>query len=325
MKRHAFVSLLAAVLLGGLTGCRPTAAPAPPPDPLAQGKTAYPLTVTDDLKTAITVDREPQRLVSLAPSMTEILFALGLGDRVVGVTTFCTYPPEAQQKTKIGGYVNSSEEKIVSLAPDLVFCTRGTPTTFISGLRAAGLKVVAFDEVSMADITRAIRTIGTLCNVVPAANKVAGELDGTLAELKGRTVRLGGPLRPRGLFVVWLDPLFVAGPGSFHDDILTACGVQNVAGLTKPYANLSPEAAIAADPQVLIMTSEHAGSKLSPATVLQRLRGDVVWKNVTAVKNGRVIVIDAGHIAVPGPRLVTGMWEVARAVHPELYADKAGQ
>jgi iron complex transport system substrate-binding protein len=305
-------------------GCKPpapAAAPAPTPSPTNTAR--YPLTLKDDLGTTVTLGGEPQRLVSLAPSLTEIAFALGLGDRLVGVTTWCTYPPEARQKPKVGGYVNASEEKIVSLSPDLILCTRGTPTQFIAGMRSAGLKVFALDEVSFEDVARAIETIGALCNVRTRAGQVAGNLRDTLAGIQQKTSPLTDDQRPRALFVVQLDPLFVAGPGSFVDTILTACGARNVSGLQKPYANLSPEAAVAADPQVLVMSSEHSGQPMTAATTLDRLRQHPVWKGVAAVRDGRVVIIEAGHIAVPGPRLVLGMKEMAQAIHPELFGGRS--
>ena len=234
MLRWGLLALLiaAATVMGGCReAARTVAAPAQPP--VASERTVYPLTLKDDLGVSVTLSHRPVRLISLAPSLTEALFACDLGERVVGVTNFCNYPPEARQKPRIGGYVDSSEEKIVSLNPDLIFCTRGTPTTFISGLRAAGLTVFALDEVSFADITRALETIGTLCDVRPQANQVADRLRTGLAKLRARTASLAEAERPRALFVVWLDPLFVAGPGSFQDEIMAAfdlCGGDRPAG-----------------------------------------------------------------------------------------------
>lgn len=311
--------MLAAGVLAA-AGCREAGrtAAAPEAAPLASEHTRYPLTLKDDLGVSVSLARRPMRLLSLAPSLTEALFACGLGDRVVGVTNFCNYPPEARKKPRIGGYVDSSEEKIVSLSPDLVFCTRGTPTTFISGLRATGLTVFAFDEVSFADITRALETIGTLCDVRPEANRVADGLRDDLEKLRTRTGALADDARPRALFVVWLDPLFVAGPGSFQDEIMSAAGGRNVSGVSKPFANLSPEAAVAADPQVLLLSSEHSGQTGDATAQLAALRKHPVWKNLSAVKTGRVVVLDAGHVAVPGPRLTKGMTDILRGLHPEL-------
>lgn len=316
--------IVASFLAMATVGCRP--ATNPPPQPAAGGATAsdattsYPLSVTDDLGVEVALPTEPERLVSLAPSLTEIVFALGLGDRVVGVTSFCTYPPEAESKPKVGGYVNPSEEKIVAMDPDLIFCTRGTPITFISGLRAAGLTVAAFHETSFDDVVRAIETIGVLCNVQPRAREVAGHLRQGLAELERQTGHLTVEERPRALFAVWLDPLFVAGPGSFQDTILEAAGAINVANVGKPYANLSAEAAVRYDPEVLIMSSQHSVKGTAEAdSTLAKLRKDPAWKAVSAVKEGRVVVLDAGHVAVPGPRLVVGMREIAAALHPDLF------
>lgn len=323
--RHGSPLVIVVVLTVLLAGCGPALTPpvqSAGSDVKANGDaTTYPLVVTDDLGAEIRLPSEPQRLVSLAPSLTEITFALGLADRVVGVTSYCTYPPEARRKPQVGGYVNPSDEKVLALKPDLVLCTRGTPTTFISGLRAAGLVVAAFHETSFDDVVRAIETIGVLCNVQPKARQVAGGLRQELANLERQTGHLTTEQRPRTLFAVWLEPLFVAGPGSFQDAILQAAGARNVAGTDKPYANLSVEAAIAADPQVLLLSSQHAVAGTAEAgKTLARLRQDPAWRGVSAVKQGRVVVLDAGHVAVPGPRLILGMRDIARAVQPDLFA-----
>lgn len=316
--------LVTLVLLGG---CRPTTTqPAPaapgPAAPYTAGNlpssAGFPLTITDDVGATMTFERAPQRIVSLAPSLTELLFALGLGNRIIGVTNWCKYPPEALGKPKVGGYINSSLEQIVSLTPDVVFCTRGTPQTFMQSLRGSGIKTFAVDQTNLQQITTSITVIGQLCGVADKGREIAGSIATLASSVREKAKSLSASQRPRVLFVVQFDPLFVAGPGSYQDDILRDCGALNIAETDKPFAPLSEEIVISANPQVLIMTSDQLG-KLSREQWLAKLRQTPTFGNTAAVRDGRLIVLPTAHISIPGPRLALGIRELARQLHRELF------
>lgn len=313
------------LLLPGLLLCgchpRPPAAPAPAP-PAPRPAAAFPLTASDDLGVSLTLEQAPRRIVSLAPSITEVLFSLGLGDRIVGVTTYCKYPPEARKKQKVGGYVDASEEKVVALAPDLVFATRGNPRAFLDSLRGAGLKVFALQQNSFAEIVASIATVGRLCGVAAAGDKLAGELRGTQEGILARTAALPADRRPRTLMIVSLDPLFVAGPGSYQDDMLTACGARNVANIKQSFGSLSLEAVVAAAPEAIIMSDDENGTKMTREQQLRRLGSSPAWRGTPAYRANRVYVLPSAHLSMPGPRLVPGLRELARAVHPDLFPAK---
>lgn len=322
------LTLLAAIAWCG--GCRPLAPSATPragasptgpytTETLPAGA-GFPLTVTDDVGATMTFARPPQRLVSLAPSLTELLFALGLGNRVVGVTDYCKYPPEALKKPRVGGYINSSLEKIVSLAPDAIFCTRGTPQTFMQSLRGSGLKVFAVDQTTLQQVVNSMIAVGQVCGRRQQAAGLAGRLTGLQSRLRQKTQGLRADQKPRVLFVVQVDPLFAAGTGSYQDDLLQDCGAVNIARTDKPFAPLSGEVVISADPQVLIMTSDQLG-KLSREQMLAKLRTNSTYAHTSAVRTGRLIVLPVDHISIPGPRLVLGMRQLARELRPELLGN----
>lgn len=320
MFRYVSSLMMVALVAAVVSGCRPPRpAAAPPPPPVAQPATTFPMTLTDARGQPVTLQQPPQRIISLAPSLTEIIFALGLGDRLVGVTEFCKYPPAALKKEKIGGYVNASQEKIVSLQPDIVFATRGTPTGFMDGLRKNGVPVMAVDQTSYDQVIGSMEDMARVCGVAEAGRKLGDELRQARAAIEAKTQGLAAPQRPRALLVLSLNPLFVGGPGSFQHEMLEACGASEVSGLNKPFGALSEEAVVEADPQVVIFPNNDSGRIVTVAGQLQRLRASAAWRNTAAVKSGRVIVVDVNHISIPGPRLALGFRELAHQLHPELF------
>lgn len=332
LRRSILLAGVMALLL--VSGCHPGANPptgrlanetATPPGMVCTAafipaSAGFPLTVTDDLGVKMTFDTAPQRIVSLAPSLTELLFALGIGDRVVGVTDYCQYPPEALKKPKVGGYINSSQEKIVSLAPDVVFATRGTPQTFMQSLRESGIRVFAVDQTSLEQVTSRMISIGHICGCRAQAETLAATISEPLQQAAKQVAALPSAQKPRVLFAVQLDLVFVAGTGSYQDDILKACGAINVAQTDKPFAPLSSEIVVTADPQVLVLTSDQLG-KLTREQMLTQLKASATWGHVSAVREGRLIVLPTDHISIPGPRLASGIRELARQLHPELCKD----
>lgn len=293
---------------------RPTAQPARSPAP------AFPLTVTDAKGTSVTFPGPPQRIVSMSPPITEILFALGLGDRVVGVTRFCKFPPQAAAKEKIGGIIDPSQEKIVALAPDVVFATVGNPMPVIEALRKAGIRVFGVDPTSYEEVCETIITLGRICGAHEAAQQVVKTMRDTAAQVKVAVDKLPADKRPTALLVVWLDPLFVAGPGTFGDDILRLAGATNAAGQTRhPWKEFSLEMAVAANPQVLVIAVDHQPGDADTRRTLAELRKHPSWRQVSAVKQGRIILVHSDTILQTGPRLAQGLRELAVALHPELF------
>lgn len=318
MNRLALILLGVAVMALTAAGCRQETASALPATAPAAG-TAGRLVLTDDLGQVITLPHPPTRIVTLAPSLTEAAFALGLGDRIVGVTTFCNYPPEALLKERIGGYVNASHEKIVSLAPDLVLATRGTPRNFMDSVRQAGIPVLAVDQTGYDQVVASIALIARACGVTERGQEVARNLQRVRQEISEKAASLSPEQRPRALIVLSLQPLFISGPGSFQHEMLVACGADDASGIPKPFGALSEEAVVQADPQVLVFPSNDNGQPVTVEGQLRRLEMSAAWKNVSAVKNRRIIVLNVDQFSIPGPRLELAFRDLAAQLHPELF------
>ncbi|MGH2368187.1 MAG: ABC transporter substrate-binding protein, partial [Chloroflexota bacterium] len=279
--------------------------------------TAFPVTITDDAGRQVRIERQPQRIVSAAPSNTEILYALGVDSRVVAVTDFCDYPPEAKLKPKIGGF-RPSLETIVAQQPDLVLAVRGFPADALAALEGQQIPVVILNPPDFAGVLANIRTVGRMTGAMAAAERVTGEMQrrwNAVAE-KGKAA----PSKPRVFFEIdATDPAAVsaAGPGTFIDAMITAAGGVNVLATLTPgqqYPKISAEALLQANPQLIILGDAPFGQS---AEVVARRPG---WAAIEAVQNGAIVeMTDSNIVSRPGPRLVDGLEVVAKAIHPELF------
>jgi iron complex transport system substrate-binding protein len=272
-----------------------------------------PRTFVDDLGRKIYLAQAPNRLVSLAPSITETLYAIGLADRVVGVTEFCDYPPEARQKPKVG-YSNPNLETIVALQPDLVLAPRDFIRPDVLG-KLEQLKIPTFvvEAKTVEDIASQIQLIGRMLDRSEVANPIAMELRRRLTELKRRTETLA---RPRVLYVLNSQPLITVGPGSFIHQLIEIAGGANVAaGAASPYPRLSIEAVLKEDPQLIIFpVGASEGIPQGEQELWRR------WKTITAVKTDSFHHIASDLLNRPGPRIVLGLEKLAEIIHPEVFA-----
>jgi len=305
--RRISVALIAlTIIVLGLTACAspPTAAPTTAP--------AVFITVTDDAGRQVTLKGLPTRIVSLAPSNTEVLYALGLGDRVVGVTEYCDYPPEAKQKPKIGGFANIDLEKVIGLDPDLVLATNIHAGAVVSELQKRGVTVVVVEPKNVDDVLAKIAFVGKLTGKSDNATRLTAQLKNRIDAVTAKVT--AAKTKPRVFYEIDKS-LYTVGPGSFIDDMITKAGGLNIAADAKgAYTQLSPEAIIAKDPQVILLGDINFGE--SPESVKARPG----WANISAVKNGRVIPIaDENIVSRPGPRIVEGLELIARALYPELF------
>lgn len=272
------------------------------------------ITATDALGRTVTVPKPPERIVSLAPSNTEILFALGLGERTVGVTDYCDYPPEAKAKEKVGGFKDPSVEKVISLRPDLVLATGGIQREVVDRLDQLGVPVFVLDPHTMDEVLAGIRTVARLAGAAAAGDRVAAGLEARIAAVRDRTGAIPEAERPAVFYEVWPDPLMTAGPGSFAHDMIALAGGRNVAADTaQPYPKFSLEALVAADPAVIVTPFEETARDLAAG----RRPG---WRGLRAVRDGRIAVVNQDLTSRPGPRLVDGLEAMARAIHPEIFA-----
>jgi len=248
----------------------------------------------------------PQRIISLAPSVTELLFALGLGDRVVGVTIFCDQPPAAKEKPKIGGMSNPSLEAVAALRPDIVVMTTdGNPKEFQERLRFLGMKTYVMEERRVADLPRAIRNMGNALGAGERAESLAAEIEGRLGSFQKAKAPRG-----KALFVVWPEPLLVAGPGTAIDDALSMLGFENIASSAgMSYPRFSVEEALMLMPDyIFIGAGMGQGDADAPAENLLSKLG-----RSPAVKEGRVYFVGDSLYRL-GPRVVAGIEEIKRLV-----------
>ena len=309
--------LILALLVMGLGACNspapatPAAPTQPPPAPTATPESAFPVTIVDDGQTEVIIEAEPQRIVSLVPSMTETLFALGLGDRVVGVTTYCDYPEEAKSKEKIGEFATIDLEKVVSLNPDLVLATSLHYQDVAPALRERGLTVAVFEAQDVEGVLAQILTIGRMTGRLPEAQALVEDLQ---ARLDAVAAKVAGAAKPR---VFWeLDAmLYSAGRGSIIDDLITRAGGDNIGRrLEGEWPQFSLEALVEADPEVIVLADHGFGE--TAETVGARPG----WGGITAVREGRIVEVeDINIVSRPGPRIAEAVEYIARELHPSLF------
>jgi len=289
-----FLVLLSLALV--LTACSPT----------GQTPTQY---VVDDLGRLVAINGTPQRIVSLAPSNTEILFALGLGEKVVGVTDWCDYPSEALEKEKVGSYDTPDIEKIVALNPDLVLVAYGTTMDVINNLVGLGLTVFGIKTTDLDDLLDDIRTVGNITGKKVGAQALTSEMASKIEAIAVATSELQG--RPRVFYIVWHDPLWTAGSETFIHELIEKGGGVNICQNITGYTTISIEEVVARNPEVII-ASEWSYDWALNATGLA---------STNASQSGRIYTCDDDLVQRPGPRLVEGLDWFAYFIHPEIFEE----
>ena len=268
-------------------------------------------TFRDALGREVPVPAPPKRLIALAPNLTEILYALGLGERVVGVTHHCNYPPEVALKPKVGSYINLSVERIISLAPDLVIGTvDGNERIVLDLLQQARIKVFF---VNPRNVTQAIDTIflvGSVCGVPDRARQISDRLTLRVNQIVESTRAAKKPL----VFLqINLQPIMTVNRNTVHHDLVHLAGGENMtADEPVTYPRISLEEVIRRKPEVILVSSMEREARFEKA------RPDwLQWTSIPAVKQGRVHLIDSDLIDRPSPRLVDGLEVMAKLLHPE--------
>ncbi len=249
----------------------------------------------------------PKRIISLAPSMTEILYALGLGDNIIGVTTFCDYPPEAKKKPKVGGMSNPSLEAVVVMKPDIVVMTTdGNPKEFEERLRSFRIKTYVSKMRRLSELPEGIRELGNAMGVGDRAEKLAHEIETGIMNIKMSSL-VRRPLLLKVLFIVWPEPLIAAGPRTVIDDVITLLAEKNIAAEAKTeYPKYSLEEVIHQAPDVIFI-GKSMGMDMQAVSerILQRMA------SVPAARNGRIYFVSDKLFRL-GPRVVDGIGEMAK-------------
>jgi len=270
----------------------------------------YPITLTDCRGKAVTIPREPQRIISTAPSNTEILFALGLDSHIAAVGTWDNYPAAASRKPKIGDYITSIE-RVLILHPDLVLAHGELNIQAIEGLERHGVRVFALNPKTIDEVQRDILRVGTITNRETQARVVVSRIKSAKEQVLLKTKNIRS--KPGVLFSIQADPLWAAGPQTFVDEMIRLAGGTNLAADAKPgYREFSSEAAVRHHPDVIICTDKGGREVYT--------RG--IWKSTNAARNGRVYETNPDYVVRPGPRLAVGILNIARLIHPELFKGK---
>ena len=245
----------------------------------------------------------PQRIISLAPAATEMLFALGLGDRIVGVTNVCDYPAEARKKPKVGGMSNPSLEAVVSLKPDIVVLSvDGNPKEFEERLRSMRIRTYVFTSKRISELPKGIREMGLALGAREKAEALAADMEYRINKL--RSSKNPSPEK-KVLFIVWPEPLIVAGPGSISDDALRLLGADNIAGKTaSTYPKYSIEEVIQRAPDIIFIGKGRNSMNEVSEGLLRRL------KNTPASRNKKVFYV-SDYLYRLGPRTLRGIEELA--------------
>jgi iron complex transport system substrate-binding protein len=279
---------------------------------LLGGADAGAFTVRDMQGRDVVLAAPPQRIISLVPSVTEMIFALGGEDRLVGRTDFCDYPPATQAKTSVGGMINPNLEIVVSLKPDLVIVTNaGNREETFKQIKGLGIPVYQVGADRVAEVKELARRLGILTGREAAAAPLVDTIDRRVAAVRDAVKPYG---RPRVLYVLWPDPLIVPGRGVLVTELIGVAGGDSITARdSEDYPRYSLEAAVAKGPEVIVLANH--GSKGGPIA-LDR------WKRLTslpAIKTGRVHSVDGNLMHRYGPRFLDGLDQLARAIHPEAF------
>lgn len=314
--RRLLVAAGMAVLIA-LPGAGALAQSASPAAPAASAAETWPLVLTDDEGTQVTIPARPERVISLSPANTEITFALGAGDRLLGGTDFDDYPAgEVDRLTHVANFNGVLMEQVVALEPDLVLAAGNffTPPADIARMRELGYPVVVVYAETVDEVLSDIVLIGDALGEGGAARDLTAGMQADIDQVTGAVAAVGD--RPRTFYQIGSEPeIYAPAPGSFVADMVDLAGGDPITTTDPNVFAIPVEQLVAADPEVIVVGDALYG--MCPADVMARPGWDVM----TAVKNGDVRPIDDTVVTRPGPRLAQGLANLARAIHPELVLD----
>jgi iron complex transport system substrate-binding protein len=275
------------------------------------------MAVTDDLGRTITIDKAPERIVSLAPSNTEILFDLGLGDKVVGDTIYDDYPAAAVDKPHVGGYSDIDIEKVVSLNPDLILAEDIHKAEVIPALERLGFKVYALVPHNLNEIADSVSTIGALTGTSKEAKPIVADMQKRIKAITDKTANLTDAQKPRVLYVIWQEPLMSSGTDTPIYEMITKAGGNSIVQDQTGFPTLSLESVIGADPQVVICNVDY--SFVGGDAPLVFMQTEPRLKGLAAATSGKIYGINASLTNRPVPRIIDGFEWMAAMIHPELF------
>lgn len=275
-------------------------------------------TVTDQLGRTVTISEHPTRIVSLAPSITEIIFALGRENILKGVTQFSDYPEAARKIPSVGSYVHLDVEKIVILKPDLCIAVKdGNPKSVIDKLEGLGIPVYAVDPTNLASVMASLIEIGNLLDAANKAKKIADDMEKRMNHIKNKISNATHV--PKVFFQIGISPIVSVGTKTFLHELIVLAGGKNVSEGPVPYPRYSKEQILSLAPDIIIITSMARGE------VFDRIKKEWSrWSELPAVKNDRILLVDSDILDRASPRLIDGFELLARLIHPELFSSLSG-
>ena len=297
------VSILAMSFLASCT---------PPPESVTPSSTQ----ITDQLGRVVKINKTPQRIISIAPGNTEILYALGLSEELVAVTKYCDYPPAAKEKPKIGGYTTPNIEEIVALSPDLILATSQHQERIIPQLEEKGLTVFALAPNTLDNVLTAIKLVGDVTGKQEEAAKLLTDMRSRIKAVTDKAESIPEDKRPLVFYLTWHDPLKTSGQGTLNNELLQQAGGRNIFSEVNGTQSVDLESLLSRNPQVVIAG---IGMGSGEDQTLIYLKTESRLQNTEAIKGNRIYGIDTDITGRGGPRIVDGLEQYARCIHPEIF------
>lgn len=270
-------------------------------------------TVTDQLGRVMVLPDNPVRIISLIPSITEIVFELGQGKRIIGVTQYSDFPEEVKKLSRVGSYVNLDLERIIALKPDLCLATRdGNPREEVLAIASMGIPVYVVNPRDLTSVMDTVLEIGNILNVKDDAEKLVKGLRNRVARVDALVSKT--KLRPRVFFQIGVAPIVSVGSNTYIHELIVRAGGKNVAEGPVSYPRFSSEQVLVLSPEIMIITSMERGQ------VFEEVKEEWSrWKTIPAVKNNRITLVDSNILDRPTPRMVDGLELLVEIIHPEIF------
>lgn len=297
----------------------PTSSPETTPTPIVTKSTGKwdPVTITDDYGYTVTIAEEPSRIISLAPANTEILFALGLNNSIIGVTEYCNYPEEATTKPIIGGYTTVNVERVITQDPDLIFAYYGNGEDLINHLRNLGYTVITLNSDSIDGTLHDIEIVGQATGKTTEARELVDNMQGRIEDIKEKLKNV--TTAPRTIHCMWTDPLWVSGNNTFQDEMIKIAGGTNAFSDVEGWGVVTLEKLLTTDPEIIIVDSGMGMGEGGTDILKNYFEDEARLQTLSAVKNNQVFVINADIMDRGGPRIVDCIETLAKIEHPEIF------
>lgn len=271
--------------------------------------------VTDGIGRQMIVPDDPIRVVALAPSITEIVFALGQEQRLVGVARFSDYPQQALRIPQVGSFIQPDIERIITLNPDICMAVKdGNPRVLAERLESLGIPVYAVNPLDLGSIMTMVLQIGDLLNAGDRARIIVSDMKSRVDRVRERVVKTAH--RPGVFFQIGISPIVSVGKGTFIHELIQMAGGKNLCADYSSYPRLSREQVVALSPDVLVITTMHQGISI------EQVRSEwSAWPQIPAIRDGRIAIVDSNIFDRPTPRQVDALEQLVRVIHPEIFKE----